>query len=84
MPEGSGSLVFSLSGYQTRKINVRRRSVITVSLNGAVSQLEQSVNNGYVLEKKEGHTGFNGRHIAPTASHHSRNVCVYFSNMVLL
>lgn len=53
VPDGNASLVFSFIGYQTQEIAVQSRSVIDVSMQEAVTELEEMVVVGYGQQKKE-------------------------------
>ena len=57
MPEGSTTLVFSYIGYATQEIVVGTRSVIDVTLESDVSQIEELIVVAYGTTKKSTYTG---------------------------
>ncbi|MDR1552478.1 MAG: TonB-dependent receptor [Prevotellaceae bacterium] len=58
MPEGSTTLVFSFVGYKTQEVVVNNRSIIDVSLESDVAQIEESIVVAYgTVKSKESFTG---------------------------
>ncbi len=57
VPEGSGTLVFSFVGFNTKEVNINNSKTINVTLTSATSGLNEVVVVGYGSQKKDTVTG---------------------------
>ena len=57
VPEGAGNLIFSFIGYKTQEIDIENKTIINVTLEIDISELESVVVVGYGSQRKQDITG---------------------------